>query len=136
MLTITPAIRAFIESHGVEAYPHECCGVLIGRIEGDSRVALEAARTGNLNVQRAHDRFELDPKDYMRADLEARKRGLDIIGVYHSHPDHPARPSETDLAAAWEGYSYVIVAVNKGQPGDFHSFELKGREFHPEEVRC
>lgn len=136
MLTITPAIKAFIEDHAVSSYPHECCGVLVGRVEGESRIAVEAARTGNLNTTRAHDRFELDPKDYMRIDLAARKRGLDIVGIYHSHPDHPARPSETDLKAAWEGYSYVIVAVNKGKAGDFHSFELKAAEFHPEDVRC
>ncbi|MBX3460089.1 MAG: M67 family metallopeptidase [Planctomycetes bacterium] len=136
MLTLTSAIKAYIEDHAVSAYPHECCGVLIGRLEGTVRTALEAARTGNLNTERAHDRFTLDPKDYMRIDLEARKRGLDIIGIYHSHPDHPAQPSATDLAAAWEGYSYVIVAVNKGKPGDFHSFELVNGEFHPEELRC
>ncbi|MCC7509524.1 MAG: M67 family metallopeptidase [Planctomycetes bacterium] len=136
MLTITPAIKASIEVHAVEAYPHECCGVLVGRIDAGGRVAVESARTGNLNTQRAHDRFDLDPKDYMRIDRDARARGLDIVGIYHSHPDHPARPSETDLAAAWEGYSYIIVAVNQGKPGDFHSFELGEGVFRQEELRC
>lgn len=136
MLTITPAIRAHIEAHAAETYPHECCGVIVGRVERDSRVGVEAYRTGNLNTERAHDRFELDPKDYMRIDRKAREAGLDIVGIYHSHPDHPARPSETDLAAAWPGYSYVIVAVNKGKPGDFHSFELFEHDFQQEEVRC
>ncbi len=136
MLTITRAIKASIEAHAVEAYPHECCGVLVGRVEADGRVAVESARAGNLNTQRAHDRFDLDPKDYMRIDREARARGLDIVGIYHSHPDHPALPSETDLTAAWEGYSYIIVAVNRGQPGDFHSYELGDGAFRPEELRC
>ncbi|MCB9895757.1 MAG: M67 family metallopeptidase [Planctomycetes bacterium] len=135
MLTITPEIRAHIEAHAVATYPHECCGVIVGRVE-DSRVGVEAHRTGNLNTERAHDRFTLDPKDYMRVDKQARAAGLDIIGIYHSHPDHPARPSETDRAAAWEGYSYVIVAVNEGVVGDFHSFELHGEQFSQEEVRC
>lgn len=135
MLTITPAIKALIEQHAEATYPHECCGVLVGRTDG-GRIAVEAHRTGNLNTVRAHDRFELDPRDYMRIDREAHTRGLDIIGIYHSHPDHPAQPSATDLAAAWEGYSYVIVSVRKGVAGDFHSFELHGGAFAQEEVRC
>lgn len=136
MLTLTPAIKASIEEHAVAAYPHECCGVIIGRVNPDGRDGVEAIRTGNLNTERAHDRFELDPRDYMRADKQARAAGLDIVGIYHSHPDHPAQPSETDRAAAWEGYSYVIVAVNGGKAGDFHSFELRGEQFSQEEVRC
>lgn len=135
MLTITPAIKAHIEQHAESTYPHECCGVLVGSA-GNGRVAVEAHRTGNLNTERAHDRFELDPRDYMRIDREARARGLDIIGIYHSHPDHPAQPSATDLAAAWEGYSYVIVSVRNGEAADFHSFELQGGAFSQEEVRC
>ena len=136
MLTITPAIRAHIEAHAVETYPHECCGVIVGRVNGNGREAVEAHRTGNLNTERAHDRFDLDPKDFNRIDVEARENGLDIIGIYHSHPDHPAKPSETDLAAAWPGYSYIIVAVNQGKPGDFHSFELTGDSFKQEDIRC
>jgi proteasome lid subunit RPN8/RPN11 len=135
MLTITPEIRAHIEAHAIETYPHECCGVIVGRVN-DGRVAVEAHRTGNLNTERAHDRFELDPKDYVRIDREAGVRGFDIVGIYHSHPDHPARPSETDLVAAWPGYSYIIVAVNEGVAGDFHSFELIENAFQQEEVRC
>ena len=143
MLTITPEIRAHIEAHAIETYPHECCGVIVGHSTGlmagrvaDGRVGVAAHRTGNLNTERARDRFTLDPKDFLRIDTEARKLGLDIIGIYHSHPDHPAQPSETDRAAAWEGYSYVIVAVNMGAVGDFHSFELQGETFKQEEVRC
>lgn len=136
MLLLTTAIRSFIEAHAVEAYPQECCGVLVGRVDAQGRHALEAHRTGNLNTERAHDRFELDPRDYMRIDKEARTRKLDIVGIYHSHPDHPAKPSQTDLDAAWEGYSYVIVAVNKGKPGDFHSFQLLQGKFEQEEARC
>lgn len=136
MLTITPELRAHIEAHALETYPHECCGVIVGRVNGDGREGVEAHRTGNLNTERAHDRFDLDPKDFNRIDREAREKGLDIVGIYHSHPDHPARPSETDLAAAWPGYSYIIVAVNEGEPGDFHSFELTGDSFEQEEIRC
>jgi len=136
MLTITPEIRDQIQSHAAGTYPHECCGVLVGRSTPDGRVAVSAHPTANLNTARAHDRFELDPRDYMRIDREAREAGLDIIGIYHSHPDHPAQPSETDLAAAWPGYSYVIVSVRQGTPAEFHSFELQGEAFVQEEVRC
>jgi proteasome lid subunit RPN8/RPN11 len=136
MLTLTPAIRARIEAHAVEAYPHEACGVIVGRATAGAREGVSAHRTGNLNVERAHDRFTLDPKDYMRIDREARAQGLDIIGIYHSHPDHPAQPSETDRQQAWEGYSYVIVSVKAGKVADFLSFELRGEQFAPEEVRC
>jgi proteasome lid subunit RPN8/RPN11 len=135
MLTITPQIRAHIVAHATETYPHECCGVVVGRVD-NGRLGVEAFRTGNLNVERAHDRFTLDPHDFLRVDTDARKRGLDIVAIYHSHPDHPARPSETDRAQAWEGYSYIIVAVNEGAVGDFNSFELKGEQFQQEEVRC
>ncbi len=136
MLTLTPAIRAHIEAHAVEAYPHEACGVIVGRADGSTREGVSAHRTGNLNTERAHDRFTLNPKDYMRIDRQAREQGLDIIGIYHSHPDHPAQPSETDRQQAWEGYSYVIVAVKTGKVADFLSFELRGEQFAPEEVRC
>jgi len=143
MLTITPAIRAHIVAHATETYPHECCGVVVGRVDNGpstglraGRLGVEAHRTGNLNTARAHDRFTLDPNDFLRIDTAARKRGLDIVAIYHSHPDHPARPSETDRAQAWEGYSYIIVAVNKGIAGDFNSFELKSEQFTQEELRC
>ncbi len=134
MLKLFPNVRSFILAHAREIYPHECCGLLIGKTENGVRVAHEALRAGNLNTERAHDRFLLDPKDYMRIDREAQKRGFDIVGIYHTHPDHPAQPSKTDLEAAFEGYSYIIVSVQKGEPRDFNSFELVNGAFRAEAI--
>ncbi len=133
MLKLTLAARAAIEAHARQTYPHECCGVMVGH-PGPARRCLEAQRCNNLNTERAHDRFDLDPKDYLRLDREAQRRGLEIVGVYHSHPDHPARPSQTDLERAWEGYSYVIVSVHQGEIADFNSFELKSGAFEQETI--
>lgn len=135
MLTFSTEMRNAIEAHAVETYPLECCGVIVGRVSDGLREGIEIFRARNLNDERAHDRYDLDPRDFVRIDREARERGLDVIGIYHSHPDHPAQPSETDLAGAWSGYSYVIVVVNDGEPGDLCSFELTADGFEQEEVR-
>ncbi|MEM7355468.1 MAG: M67 family metallopeptidase, partial [Acidobacteriota bacterium] len=96
----------------VEAsYPFEACGVMVGRTEAERVLVEDIFQARNLNVERARDRFLLDPQDFLAADKAARARGLDIVGIWHSHPDHPARPSITDLEAAWEGYSYLIIST-------------------------
>ena len=93
------------------AYPHEACGLLVGDArDGKRRVhAVHAAR--NLDEERPRDRYLLDPSDFVRADGIARAGGLDILGIYHSHPDQSDEPSPTDLADAQPGWSYVIVSV-------------------------
>ena len=88
----------------------------------------------NLNVERAHDRFELDPKDFVTADAQARRDGLEIVGIWHSHPDHPARPSETDRAKAWEGYSYVIASVTNEGVVELRSWRLDDGRFLEERI--
>lgn len=90
------------------AYPNEGCGVLIGRVDDEGVVIVEATSARNLVTNRAHDRYELDPVDFVRADASARERGLDVVGFWHSHPDHPARPSRFDSERAWPDYVYVI----------------------------
>ena len=119
-----------IRKHGEETYPHECCGVLLGRVDEDgSRVVTSTGRAGNTRTDSAHNRYNIDPKDLIRIQREGRDRGEDIIGFYHSHPDHPAQWSSTDLAEAhWFGCSYVITSVEKGKALLTHSFELTGSD--------
>jgi proteasome lid subunit RPN8/RPN11 len=107
-----------------ETYPHECCGLLIGTLDGGARVATASRRCRNLNIERAADRYELDPRDMLAAERELAGVPWDIIGIYHSHPDHRSRPSQTDLNHAWPGWSYLIGAVEKGSMVRVQSWEL------------
>jgi proteasome lid subunit RPN8/RPN11 len=116
-----------IRRHGEETYPHECCGVLLGQMDGDSRIVSSTARCGNTRSDSPHNRYQIDPKELVRVQREGRQRGEDIIGFYHSHPDHPAHWSQTDFAEAhWIGCSYVITSVEKGKAALTNSFELTG----------
>ena len=119
-----------LRQHGEETYPHECCGVLLGQMNEDGvRTVTSAARAGNTRTDSAHNRYNIDPKELIRIQREGRARGEDIIGFYHSHPDHPARWSQTDLAEAhWFGCSYVITSVEKGKAVLTNSFELTGSD--------
>ena len=130
MLKIKLTDHASIRRHGEEAYPNECCGVLLGRVNDDgTRMVTSIARCGNTRTDSAHDRYNIDPRDLVRIQREGRERGEDIIGFYHSHPDHPARWSPTDLAEAhWFGCSYVITSVEKGRAVLTNSFELTGND--------
>jgi proteasome lid subunit RPN8/RPN11 len=116
-----------LRHHGEETYPHECCGVLLGRMDEDgTRVVTSIARAGNTRIDSPQNRYNIDPKDHVRIQREGRERGEDIIGYYHSHPDHPAQPSKTDLADAyWPGLSYVITSVETGKAVLTNSFELE-----------
>lgn len=119
-----------IRRHGEETYPHECCGVLLGQIDRDgSRLVTSTARCGNTRVDSPQNRYNIDPKELVRIQREGRERGEDIIGFYHSHPDHPAQWSPTDLAEAhWYGCSYVITSVEKRKAVTTNSFELTGTD--------
>jgi proteasome lid subunit RPN8/RPN11 len=119
-----------IRRHGEETYPHECCGVLLGRFEDNgSRTVTAIARCGNTRTDSPQNRYHIDPRELVRIQREGRERGEDIVGFYHSHPDHPARWSPTDFAEAhWIGCSYVITAVEKGKAAITNSFELSGPE--------
>jgi len=130
MITFTSRDLERIRLHGEETYPYECCGVLLGRMEDDgTRVVTSTARAGNTRTDSAHNRYNIDPKDLIRIQREGRERGEDIIGFYHSHPDHPAQWSQTDLADAhWFGCSYVITSVEKGKAALTNSFELAGSD--------
>ena len=115
-----------LRQHGEETYPSECCGLLLGRVQEDgTRLVTSTARAGNTRTDSPHNRYNIDPRDQIRIQREARDRGEDVIGYYHSHPDHPARWSLTDLAEAhWPGISYIITSVEKGKSVVTNSFEL------------
>jgi len=118
-----------LRQHGEETYPHECCGVLLGQVDGGARVVTSVARCGNTRNDSPQNRYNIDPRELVRIQREGRERGEDIVGFYHSHPDHPARWSSTDLAEAhWFGCSYVITSVEKGKAAVTNSFELMGNE--------
>ena len=128
MLKLPQSAYTSLRLHGEETYPHECCGVLLGQAdENGARTVTSVARAGNTRTDSAHNRYNIDPKDLIRIQREGRERGEDIIGFYHSHPDHPAQWSPTDLAEAhWFGCSYVITSVEKGKAVLTSSFELTG----------
>ena len=130
MLKMTRKDYEAIRKHGEETYPYECCGVLLGQMNDDgTRVVTTAARCGNTRDDSPHNRYNIDPKELVRIQREGRERGEDIIGFYHSHPDHPAQWSSTDLAEAhWFGCSYVITEVAKGTAEITNAFELTGFE--------
>lgn len=128
MLKMPHDVYAFLRQHGEQTYPHECCGVLLGRFEDDGlKTVTCVVQCGNTREDSPHNRYHIDPRDLIRIQREGRERGEDIVGFYHSHPDHPAQWSPTDLAEAhWFGCSYVITSVEKGQAAVTNSFELTG----------
>lgn len=130
MLKIPQSIFALIRQHGEETYPHECCGVLLGEFnDNGTKTVTRAARCGNTRADSPHNRYHIDPKELVRIQREGRERGEDIVGFYHSHPDHPAQWSQTDLTEAhWIDCSYVITGVEKGKAKITNSFALAGHD--------
>lgn len=128
MLKISSQNYNAIRQHAEETYPNECCGVLLGRTEDDgARVVISTVRCGNTRTDSPHNRYNIDPRELVRVQREGRERGEDVVGFYHSHPDHPARWSQTDFAEAhWIGCSYVITSVEKGKAAITNSFALTG----------
>jgi proteasome lid subunit RPN8/RPN11 len=113
-----------IARHAGVAYPEECCGFLIGRAGGEDTFAERILSVGNERADSRHNRYVITPETVLAAQKEARARGLDIVGYYHSHPDHPAIPSEFDREHAWPGVSYLIVSVEKGKVTAARSWRL------------
>ena len=105
--TITKAVDAAIRAHGRETYPHECCGALVG----DEGICREVVALPNTTEEGPRRRFLVRPSDYRMAEQRATELGGALLGFYHSHPDHPARPSQYDLDHAWPTFAYIIVAV-------------------------
>ncbi|MDW8096304.1 MAG: M67 family metallopeptidase [Aquificaceae bacterium] len=134
MLRIKNSALRKIIAQAERDYPYETCGLLLGKFEEGVRTVFGAYETPNANPERKHDRYEIEPKDYIQAEKKAKEFGLDIVGVYHSHPDHPDRPSQFDLERAFEGFSYIILSVIKGKVVSYKSWELIEGEFRQEEV--
>lgn len=118
---LKPAVPDAIRRHGAETYPNECCGALIGR----DGVVTDTFALPNSTEEGPRRRFLVRPDDYRQAERRARETGGDLLGFYHSHPDHPARPSQYDLDHAWPFFSYIIVSVQSGDPQDMTSWRLR-----------
>jgi proteasome lid subunit RPN8/RPN11 len=134
MLTISPDLMAQMHAHLEAGYPHEACGILIGEVANATGAANKVVKDLVLvpNVwsvesenEGLRNRYLISPEDVARADREASKRGLDIVGFFHSHPDHPSRPSETDREFAWPVVSFVIVSVRQGRMASTQSWVLR-----------
>ena len=121
VLLIDAAVDALIRGHAREAYPNECCGALIG----SGNVVSEGFSLPNTTGEGPRRRFLVRPSDYRAAELRATQGGQELLGFYHSHPDHPARPSQYDLDHAWPFFAYVIVAVEQGQSKAMTSWRLR-----------
>lgn len=124
-LTITREVDAAIRAHGQETYPHECCGALVGKDEGVAVIVNAIVPLPNTTEEGPRRRFLVRPSDYREAEKQAAALGGDLLGFYHSHPDHPARPSQYDLDHAWPTFAYIIVAVAQGTAGDMTVWFLK-----------
>lgn len=134
MLRIKGSALQKIIDQAERDYPYETCGLLLGKSEGSLRTVFGAYETPNANHDRKQDRYEIRPEDYLKAEKRAREFNLDIVGVYHSHPDHPDRPSQFDLERAFEGFSYIILSVSKGKVVSYRSWQLQEDKFLEEEI--
>lgn len=123
-LRFDPAALDAMARLAEDGYPHEVCGLLVGTAGPGGPEVVRLAPAKNLRQERAADRYLLDPDDFVAADAQARREGCEIIGIWHSHPDSPAWPSVTDLEAAWQGYSYVIVCIRQGRCAEVRSWRL------------
>ncbi len=127
MLVIEEQYLAEMRRHGERDYPFECCGLMLGRFDGDGRkIVVESYPISNAREEEAkRNRFLIRPEELMQGEKYAREKGLDVIGLYHSHPDEPAVPSKYDLEHAWPTYSYIVVSVKQGQAVDLRSWEME-----------
>jgi proteasome lid subunit RPN8/RPN11 len=119
-IAVSTAVDDAIRRHGEETYPHECCGALVGHGRVTATVPLP-----NTTEEGPRRRFLVRPEDYRMAEKRATELGGELLGFYHSHPDHPARPSQYDLDHAWPTFAYIIVAVGAGRAGDMTAWWLK-----------
>jgi proteasome lid subunit RPN8/RPN11 len=148
-LWISGHLAEKIRAYGAETYPHECCGALLGRDAGvvggnnpendattPEREILALFPLVNRRDDSPRNRFSVTADDVRAAEKAASEHGLEIVGWYHSHPDHPARPSQYDRDHAWPWYSYIIVSVQNGAPHEMTSWRLSDDrlEFLSEEV--
>ncbi|MBW4555324.1 MAG: M67 family metallopeptidase [Trichormus sp. ATA11-4-KO1] len=147
MLKILPEHLQIIYTHAESTYPDECCGLILGYLASDSKTVVEIMPTENAwstesdnfsseNTKHStKQRYAIAPQFMLQVQKKARDCSLSIIGIYHSHPDHPATPSECDRLYAWPEYSYIIVSVQNGKAGQFQSWSLDDHhQFQPESI--
>ncbi|MUL37341.1 Mov34/MPN/PAD-1 family protein [Gloeocapsopsis dulcis] len=139
-LSISPSQLQTIRTHAESKYPEECCGLLLGKVVDDGKSVVEVVPTENAWNAEAPgweddttnrgkiDRYAIAPQEMLKIQKAARDRHLDIIGIYHSHPNHPAIPSECDRIYAWQQYSYIIVSVVNGECDDVQNWSLDDRQ--------
>jgi proteasome lid subunit RPN8/RPN11 len=138
MIELTEEQAAEVRQHGERDYPFECCGLMLGRFEdNDRKVVTETYPISNAREEEAkRNRFLIRPEELMRGEKDAREKGLDVVGFYHSHPDDRAVPSKYDLEHAWPTYSYIVVSVKQGEAVDLRSWEMEPdrSRFNEEEI--
>lgn len=149
MIKISNGDLDYIKNQGILHYPDECCGVLVGKKENEISIVIKVISTINdWDNQRdllreimgkpdygKTENFAIAPKTMLQIQKEARGENLDIIGIYHSHPNHPAMPSEFDRAIAWEGYSYIIMSVVEKQIKELYCWQLQeDKQFQREKI--
>ncbi|MEQ8962042.1 MAG: M67 family metallopeptidase [Coleofasciculus sp. C2-GNP5-27] len=151
IVNVNPNQIQAMKTHAENTYPEECCGLLVGEIKGEVKTLVEVIPTENAWDTQAEvfqevnssqrqsgtkrNQFSIAPEVMLKVQKQARDRELDIIGIYHSHPDHPAIPSEFDRAIAWQRYSYIIISVQQGIASDLRSWTLDPHhQFQPEDM--
>jgi proteasome lid subunit RPN8/RPN11 len=120
-LIISGDVEQLIRAHGQETYPHECCGALVGKHD----IVTTVVALPNTTEEGPRRRFLVRPSDYRQAERRATEMGGELLGFYHSHPDHPAKPSQYDLDHAWPTFAYIILSVMNGAAGDMTVWYLK-----------
>ena len=142
VIEISPKHLAEIQSHGKEAYPEECCGAMLGDVDPKSQKFTKSIlRIENNWVEKEkenrHRRFAVTAEDYKTLEKKAKEAKLTLLGFYHTHPDHPAKPSGTDLSYAWPFFSYIILSVKKGEAKEIYSYALDSEknEFYQEDLK-
>jgi len=137
MLTISKTHSNAIAAHSVACFPDECCGALFGKIENTIKIVTELKTITNHSDEDKRRRFKISDDDYKQLEAYATAHNVQLLGFYHSHPNHPAQPSETDLKYAWPFFSYLIQSVYDAVPKELNSFELNPdtMQFSPEHIR-
>ena len=137
MITLDPKTFEEIREHGREAYPEECCGALLGTADNGSALVARIARMENARREERRRRYVIEPLEYARVERQADSESLSVLGFYHSHPDHPAVPSEYDREHGFPFFHYIVLSVGAGVPGEAASFVLSDDRgaFEREEIR-
>ena len=137
MIAVNDEQLAQMRAHGERDYPYECCGLMLGKLEGGRKDVLETYPISNAREEAAkRNRFLIRPEELMRGEKYAREQGFDVVGFYHSHPDDVAVPSQYDLEHAWPTYSYIVMSVEKARAVDLRSWEMESdrSRFNEEEI--